>query len=122
MAFISPGNTPRSGPDGWKGRSSQASAPLRKCGARLASHGRRKPVLRVDCVPAATSHQGVDSMNDPRLKIFSIVFGVFYLPAFYFDVALFRYYPEVREFHWMRTDNLGPVILWYGWIATTALA
>ena len=61
-------------------------------------------------------------MNDPRLKIFSIVFGVIYLPAFYFDVALFRYYPEVREFHWMRTDNLGPVILWYGWIATTALA
>ena len=61
-------------------------------------------------------------MNDPRLKIFSIVFGVFYLPAFYFDLALFRYYPEVREFHWMRTDNIGPVILWYGWIATAALA
>jgi hypothetical protein len=61
-------------------------------------------------------------MNDPRLKIFSIVFGGFYLAAFYFDLALFRYYPEVSEFHWMRTDNIGPVILWYGWIVTAALA
>ena len=61
-------------------------------------------------------------MNGPRLKIFSIVFGVFYIVAFYFDLALFRYYPAAREFHWMRTDGIGVVILWYGWIATSALA
>jgi hypothetical protein len=29
-----------------------------------------------------------------RLTIFSILFGVFYLAAFYYDLALFRYYPE----------------------------
>ena len=61
-------------------------------------------------------------MKGPRLKIFSIVFGVLYITAFYFDLALFRYYPAVREFHWMRTDGIGSVILWYGWIATAALA
>ena len=61
-------------------------------------------------------------MKDSRLTIFSIVFGVLYLVAFYYDLALFRYYPEVREFHWVRHDDLGVVILWYGWIATAALA
>ena len=61
-------------------------------------------------------------MNGPRLKIFSIVFGVIYVAAFYFDLALFRYYPAAREFHWTRTDGIGVVILWYGWIATAALA
>ena len=61
-------------------------------------------------------------MKGPRLKIFSIVFGVIYVAAFYFDLALFRYYPAAREFHWTRTDGSGVVILWYGWIATAALA
>ena len=61
-------------------------------------------------------------MKDARLKIFSIAFGLFYLAAFYFDLALFRYYPEVGAFHWVRTDGLGSVILWYGWLATSALA
>ena len=57
-----------------------------------------------------------------RLTIFSILFGVFYLAAFYYDLALFRYYPEVGQFHLLRNDGLGVVILWYGWIATAALA
>jgi hypothetical protein len=61
-------------------------------------------------------------VKDPRLKIFSMVFGVLYITAFYFDLAMFRYYPAVREFHWMRTDGIGVVILWYGWIATSAVA
>jgi hypothetical protein len=61
-------------------------------------------------------------VKGPRLKIFSIVFSVLYVVAFYFDLALFRYYPAVREFHWMRTDGIGVVILWYGWIATAAFA
>lgn len=61
-------------------------------------------------------------MKGARLQIFSIVFGVIYIAAFYFDLALFRYYPAVREFHWVRTDGIGVVILWYGWIATAALA
>ena len=43
-------------------------------------------------------------MTHPGLKIFSTLFGVFYIVAFYFDLALFRYYSEARQFHWMRTD------------------
>ena len=61
-------------------------------------------------------------MKDARLVIFSIMFGVFYLLAFYYDLALFRYYPEVGQFHVLRNDGLGVVILWYGWIATATLA
>ena len=61
-------------------------------------------------------------MTGPRLKVFSILFGVFYIVAFYFDLSMFRYYPAAREFHWTRTDGIGVVILWYGWIATAALA
>ena len=61
-------------------------------------------------------------MKDSRLIIFSVAFGVLYLVAFYYDLALFRYYPEVSEFHWLRRDDLGVVILWYGWIATAGLA
>ena len=61
-------------------------------------------------------------MKDSRLTIFSMAFSVLYLVAFYYDLALFRYYPEVSEFHWLRNDGLGVVILWYGWIATAALA
>ena len=61
-------------------------------------------------------------MTGSRLTIFSIMFGVFYIAAFYYDLALFRYYPEVGQFHLLRNDNLGVVILWYGWIATSALA
>ena len=61
-------------------------------------------------------------MTDSRTTIFSIMFGIFYLAAFYYDLALFRYYPEVGQFHFLRNDSLGVVILWYGWIATAALA
>ena len=61
-------------------------------------------------------------MKDSRLTIYSIVFGVLYLVAFHYDLALFRYYPEVRQFHLLRNDGLGVVILWYGWIATAGLA
>ena len=61
-------------------------------------------------------------MTDARLRIFSILFGFFYVVSFYYDLALFRYYPEVSQFHWLRTDGIGVVILWYGWIATSALA
>ena len=56
------------------------------------------------------------------MNVFSMLFPVFYIAAFYFDLALFRYYPEARQFHWARTDGIGVVILWYGWIVTAALA
>ena len=61
-------------------------------------------------------------MTGARLTIFSILFGVFYFVSFYYDLALFRYYPEVSQFHFLRNDRLGVVILWYGWIVTSGLA
>jgi hypothetical protein len=60
-------------------------------------------------------------MTEGRLTIFSLVFGVFYFVSFYYDLALFRYYPEVSQFHVLRNDRLGVVIL-YGWSATSSLA
>jgi hypothetical protein len=54
-------------------------------------------------------------------KIFSIVFGALYTLCFYVDISLFRYYPEVSQFRWQITPDIGPPILWYGWIAVAAL-
>jgi hypothetical protein len=55
-------------------------------------------------------------------KIFSLLFGLLYTVCFYVDIALFRYYPEVRQFHWQMTADAGPAILWYGWLAVAAMA
>jgi|GraSoiStandDraft_41_1057321.scaffolds.fasta_scaffold5613278_1 hypothetical protein len=55
--------------------------------------------------------------------IFSAVFAVTYSLCFYFNWPLFAYYPQVTEFH-LSADlqsQLGPPILWYGWLATAAL-
>jgi hypothetical protein len=54
-----------------------------------------------------------------RFAIFSILFGVVYTLAFYFNLALFKYYPLVGAFHVADLDKkAGPPISWYGWIAT----
>ena len=60
-------------------------------------------------------------MKNSFAKIFTLLFGVAYTVCFYVDIALFRYYPEVREFHWQLTPDVGPAILWYGWLAVAAL-
>jgi hypothetical protein len=55
--------------------------------------------------------------------IFSMLFAVTYALSFYFNWPLFAYYPQVNEFH-VRADlqnQLGPPILWYGWLATAAI-
>jgi hypothetical protein len=54
-------------------------------------------------------------------KIFTIVFGALYTLAFYVDISLFRYYPEVGQFHLQMTPDIGPPILWYGWLAVAGL-
>ena len=61
-------------------------------------------------------------MTGSRLTVYSIVYSILYVASFYYDLALFRYYPEVSQFHFLRDDSLGVVILWYGWIATSAFA
>jgi hypothetical protein len=55
--------------------------------------------------------------------IFSMLFAVAYTLCFYFNWPLFAYYPQVNEFHLSTAlqSQLGPPILWYGWLATAAL-
>ena len=60
-------------------------------------------------------------MNNPSLKIFSIVFGFVYIVCFYVDLAVFRYYPETNHFYWTMHTADGPAILWYGWLTTALL-
>jgi hypothetical protein len=56
--------------------------------------------------------------------IFSTTFGVIYGLCFYFNWPLFAYYPQVNEFHidTQLIETSGPPILWYGWMATAAVA
>jgi MFS family permease len=60
--------------------------------------------------------------NPGRLVVFSMLFIVVYTLCFYFSVALFKYYPMVREFHVNSQGRAaGPPISWYGWIAVATL-
>jgi hypothetical protein len=56
--------------------------------------------------------------------IFSMLFGVIYSLCFYYNWPMFAYYPQVNEFHLSANlqNELGPPILWYGWLSTAALA
>jgi hypothetical protein len=69
--------------------------------------------------------RGTPTADKPyAFNIFSIVFGIAYGTCFYFNYALFRYYPQVGEFRWFLGEpaqGSGPPIFWYGWIATAAL-
>jgi hypothetical protein len=55
--------------------------------------------------------------------IFSVLFTVTYALCFFFNWPLFAYYPQVNEFHLSANlqSQLGPPILWYGWLATATL-
>jgi hypothetical protein len=56
------------------------------------------------------------------IVVFSVVFVIAYTLCFYFNVALFKYYPMVREFHVASQGRAaGPPISWYGWLAVSAL-
>ena len=58
-----------------------------------------------------------------RALIFSVTFGVVYALCFYYNWALFAYYPQVNEAHLssLLVEANGPPILWYGWMAMAAL-
>ncbi|MDB5392531.1 MAG: hypothetical protein JWM91_37 [Rhodospirillales bacterium] len=57
-----------------------------------------------------------------RFSIFSILFGIVYTLAFFFNTALFKYYPLVGQFHIVdQPKPAGPPISWYGWLATSLL-
>ena len=55
--------------------------------------------------------------------IFSMLFAVSYALCFYYNWTLFAYYPQVTQFHVSAQlqGELGPPVLWYGWLATAAL-
>jgi hypothetical protein len=55
---------------------------------------------------------------------FSVLFCVLYVVAFVTELPLVRYYPVAREWAWGATDDIarpGPVMVWYGLVATAAL-
>ena len=57
-----------------------------------------------------------------RFSIFSIVFGIVYTLAFYFNIAVSKYYPLIHQFHIVDQPKTAvPPISWYGWIATALL-
>jgi hypothetical protein len=62
--------------------------------------------------------------HSSSFKIFSTLFSVLYTLAFYFNWQMFRYYPQLGEFHLdlLPPKTSGPPINWYGWIATAAAA
>ena len=54
--------------------------------------------------------------------IFSLLFVIVYTVCFYENIALFKYYPLVGEFHInSQPKTAGPPISWYGWLAVAAL-
>jgi len=58
-----------------------------------------------------------------RLTVFSVVFGIAYVCAYYFNYPLFEYYPLTGSlrFPW-DNDPTQQTIRWYGWLATAALS
>ncbi len=57
------------------------------------------------------------------IVVFSTLFVIAYTLCFFFNVALFKYYPMVGEFHVSAQGRAaGPPISWYGWVAIAALA
>ena len=60
-------------------------------------------------------------MKHRVFKMFAMLFGVPYVIAFYMDCAAFRYYPETGRFFLSRQEDMGPAILWYGWMFLAAL-
>lgn len=55
--------------------------------------------------------------------IFAAVFAIAYTVAFEFHFELFSYHPRLGEFGWGRQPSrLGPVMHWYGSMATGLVA
>ena len=54
-----------------------------------------------------------------RFKVFSILYGIVYCLCFYYNWAVFRYYPVLEGFRLQSQPpaTAGPAILWYAWLA-----
>lgn len=64
-------------------------------------------------------------MNITRaFPVFSAVFGLFYAANFQYAWSLVTYHPLTGDISWgyvPATDDAGPSMFWYGWIALAAL-
>lgn len=57
------------------------------------------------------------------LTVFSLVYPVVYTVMYYNEWALFRFYPLVGELHLhLQPTTLGPAMIYYSWIAISAVA
>jgi len=54
---------------------------------------------------------------------FAIAYSAVYIVAMHLNFALFRYHPAIGEFAFGpdKPREGGPVMYWYGWIATAAI-
>jgi len=56
--------------------------------------------------------------GNPKSLVFTMCFGLVYMVCFYFNWALFRFYPSYTQFSiGPLGPEAGPVIMWYGWMA-----
>lgn len=56
------------------------------------------------------------------LPAFSMTAAITYFIVMGFGVATFIYYPQVGEWHLTRHADIGPPMLFYGWLVDAALA
>ena len=63
-------------------------------------------------------------MNISRaFPVFSAAFAVSYALAVVFNLALFTYHPQLKQFAWLvEAPKAGPAMYWYGWIVTSTVA
>ena len=65
-------------------------------------------------------------MNWSRaFPVFSIIFGVIYVPCMFFNLPVFTYIPKIKEYHWLYvqpTPAQGPGMYFYGWLLTAGIA
>jgi hypothetical protein len=66
-------------------------------------------------------------MSNSRFAIFAVTFAAVYAAVYYFAVdynwALFSYAPATGQWTLLtHTVGDGPMMYWYGWIATSAIA
>jgi hypothetical protein len=73
--------------------------------------------------PRAEQHPGFWIVKVARaFPFFSAEFVVFYALAVEFNLALFTYHPQLKQFAFLvEPPKAGPAMYWYGWITTSAL-
>lgn len=67
-------------------------------------------------------------MNNHQLNqslLFGLLAPIIYLAADIYRFPMFTYFPAANEIHWgwvAMSEELGPGMYWYGWLATAAFS